>query len=69
MYTPEPEPDRAPLTAGLRRELRARYARITATPLGANTLAVAEALLYLALILLVAWLWATPEADFRYWGF
>lgn len=69
MYTPEPEQDRAPLTAALTRELRARYARFTATALGANTVAIAQALLYLALILLVAWLWATPEADFRYWGF
>ena len=48
---------------------RARWRSWSATPLGANVSAVGEALLYLALIALVAWLWGTPEADFRYWGF
>lgn len=50
-------------------DLRDRWRRWTATPLGGNASAIAEALLYLALIALVAWLWTTPEADFRYWGF
>ncbi len=27
-----------------------------------------QACWYLALIGLLWWLWATPEADFRYWG-
>lgn len=67
MLEPEAE-DRDPI-ARLVDRLRARWARWGATSLGANATALAEALLYLALIALIAWLWSTPEADFRYWGF
>jgi len=67
MLEPETE-DRDPMTRTVER-LRARWSRWSATPFGANATALAEALLYLALIALIAWLWATPEADFRYWGF
>jgi hypothetical protein len=66
-----PDPDRDPVALApvSARALAARWRRFAATPLGENVMVVCEALLYLALILLVAWLWQTPEADFRYWGF
>lgn len=67
MLEPEAE-DRAPFIR-LGGRLRSRWGEWRATPLGANLTALAEALLYLALIALIAWLWSTPEADFRYWGF
>ena len=61
-----PPDDTDPMTRALA-SLRVRWQRWSAAH--ANTAAVAEALLYLALIALVAWLWRAPEADFRYWGF
>lgn len=68
MFLPD-EGDRAGSPGDRFSALTTRWRRWVATPVGANVSAVAQALLYLALIILVAWLWGAPEADFRYWGF